>query len=279
MKRIYSLILCFVMLFTISIPTFAEENASHSTITINEYELAERLASETPATLSEKGFDSNEIAEIKNYKEIYRNHIKNLNTLNDDVLLSNGYTNDQISIIRSFTGSDEEMRRLGATLNLNASPSNFRFDGTYTRGTLNYSWSWASIPAFKMQDMVAVSWNNWAVTSNSSNVKYYNVNTGAYYTSQAATFSQDGNGVLGAGHKFKVSLSDNYYYAKSGSGSFTVQSDVQAKKDFYYYMEYGHSQLVTSISFSVGVGGGDASIGFTTGTVAADSAKGSKAIP
>lgn len=40
--------------------------------------------------------------------------------------------------------------------------------------------------------------------------------------------------------------------------------------------EYGHSQLIASINFSVGIGGGDASISFTTGTVIADDTKGSK---
>ena len=97
-----------------------------------------------------------------------------------------------------------------------------------------------------------------------------------YYTTKSATFSQDGNGVLGAGHKFSESLSDNYYYAKSGTGYFKVKSDVHAKKDFYYYIAYGHSQLIASINFSVGIGGGDASISFTTGTVIADDTKGSK---
>lgn len=96
------------------------------------------------------------------------------------------------------------------------------------------------------------------------------------YTTKSATFSQDGNGVLGAGHKFSESLSDNYYYAKSGTGYFKVKSDVHAKKDFYYYIAYGHSQLIASINFSVGIGGGDASISFTTGTVIADDTKGSK---
>lgn len=168
------------------------------------------------------------------------------------------------------------MRRLGATLTLSATAKDFSYDGNYSRGTLSYSWSWGSVPAFKMQDMIAVSWNNWAVTSNSSSVNYYNVNSGAYYTTKSATFSQDGNGVLGAGHKFSESLSDNYYYAKSGTGYFKVKSDVHAKKDFYYYIAYGHSQLIASINFSVGIGGGDASISFTTGTVIADDTKGSK---
>lgn len=279
-KKLVSVALAAAMVMGMSVTAFANEtpvtNNNETKITLNEYELAEQLAAQTPETLSEEGFDSDEIASIKNYKEVYREHISSLNTLSDDALSENGYSREQISIIRSFDGSEAEMRRLGATLTLSATAKDFSYDGNYSHGTLSYSWSWGSVPAFKMQDMIAASWNNWAVTSNSSSVNYYNVNTGAYYTTKSATFSQDGNGVLGAGHKFSESLSDNYYYAKSGTGYFKVKSDVHAKKDFYYYIAYGHSQLIASINFSVGIGGGDASISFTTGTVIADDTKGSK---
>lgn len=279
-KNFVSLTLAIVMVLGMSVTVFAHTasstNHQETSLTLNEYELAEQLAAQTPEILSENGFDSSEIASIKNYKEVYREHIAYLNTLSNDALIKNGYTNEQISIIRSFSGSETEMRRLGGTLTLTATPGTFSYDGDYSRGTLSYSWNWKNIPAFKMQDMVAASWNNWAVTNNTSSVKYYNVNTGAYYTTQSATFSQDGNGVLGAGHKFQESLSDNYYYAKSGTGSFTLKSDVHAKKDFYYYVAYGHSQIVASISFSVGIGGGDASISFSTGTVISGDEHGSK---
>lgn len=272
MKKIVSFLLCSVLLFTVCFVAFADNNSV--TVSLNEYELAERLAMQTPATLAGEGFDSAEIANLKNYKNIYRNHIKSLNELSDEALQKNGYTKSQIDLIRSFTGSEAEMRRLGATMTLTVSTSNFRYDGDYSVGTLKYNWTWQSVPAFKMTDMLAASWNGWAVTANSSSIKYYKVTTGEYYTQKSATFTQDGNGTSGAAHKFAVSLSDNYYYAKSGSGSFTVKSDAHSKKDFYYYISYGHSQIHPTISFSVGIGGGDASIGFTSGTSIPASAKG-----
>lgn len=276
MKKVVSFLLCSVLLFTACLVAFAQDNSV--TIYINEYELAERMAMQTPATLASEGFDSAEIATLKNYKNIYRNHIASLNELSDEALQKNGYSKSQIELIRSFTGSEQEMRRLGATMTLTATTSNFRYNGNYTVGTLKYNWAWQSVPVFKMTDMLAVSWNNWTVTANSSAIKYYKVTTGEYYTQKSATFTQDSNGVLGAAHKFAVSLSDNYYYAKSGSGSFTVQSDTHSKKDFYYYISYGHSQVQPTISFSVSAGGGEASIGFTSGTSIPASAKGSAVI-
>ena len=160
------------------------EYGGTATVTLNEYELASQLAKESESSLQKRGLSTSEIKEIKNYKEVYRKHIESLNLLDDNALLANGYTMEQVKIIRNFGGSESEMQRLGATLSLSASTSNFSFDGDYTRGKLSYSWSWNSVPAFKLKDMVAVSWNGWAVTSKSSNVKYYNVNTGAYYTQE-----------------------------------------------------------------------------------------------
>lgn len=271
-------LLLFTFLSLPVIPVFAAESNENS-ITMNEYELVKQLAGESISSLQEKNFDSAEISDIKNYKNVFNKHISNLNTLSDNALIANGYSKSQINIIRNFHGTDAELRRLGATLTLSASTHNFKFDGNYTTGKLTYSWKWNSIPAFKMKDMIAASWNNWATTNNSSNIKYYNVNTGAYHTQSAATFSTDSNGTSGAGHKFNVSKSDNYYYAKSGSGSFTVRSDTHAKKDFFYYIAYGHSQLSPSINFSVGIGGADASISFSAGTVISGSKNGSALIP
>lgn len=269
---LFTLLIC---VGSLSMSVFANEydnenNRSYTT-TINEYDMIVQLAKESEISLRNKGVDDTEILRIKNYKETYDNHIRYLNMLDDKALMSNGYTSDQIKLIRNFNGSDADMRALSATLSLTTSTNTFNYDGDYTRGKLSYSWNWSSVPAFKMKDMVAVSWNDWIVTNNSSTVKYYGINSGAYYTQESATFTQDGNGTEGAGHKFNMSKSDNYYYAKKGSGSFSVRSDVHARKDFAYYIAYGHSQLLASISFSVGIGGGDASISFSIGTVIMDS--------
>lgn len=278
MKKVVSVVIAFLMTLGMATTALAEDGSfiDKETAIINEYELVKELAEYTTETLAESGFDSKQIAQIKNYKDVYQEEITSLNTLSDDVLKKNGYSEEQISTIRSFSGSEEEMSALSATLTLDVFTSAFRFDGTYTRGTLFYSWSWQSIPFFKMQDMVAVSWNDWIVTNEYSVVNYYNVNTGASYINKSAVFSQDGNGTIGAGHKFDVSLSDNYYYAKKGSGQFTVRSSEHIGKDISYLVEYGHSELMPHINFSVGIGGAEGSISFSVGTVTAGSYKDSK---
>ena len=88
-KKLVSVALAAAMVMGMSVTAFANEtpvtNNNETKITLNEYELAEQLAAQTPETLSEEGFDSDEIASIKNYKEVYREHISSLNTLRGSV--------------------------------------------------------------------------------------------------------------------------------------------------------------------------------------------------
>lgn len=280
MKKFLSIILSLAMVFTLSVTAFAAERpvivpSRTVKVTLNEYELAKKLAAESSSTLATKGFTSREIDNIVNYQEVYRKHIQKLNTLNETTLANNGYSQKQINMIRNFTGSDIEMARLGAELTISSKPHSFHYtEGDLTTGRLTYRWSWNGIPCFKMEDMVAVSWNDWNVVRDTSFVNYYGVNTADFYKSESATFTTDGNGVHGAGHNFDVSIEGNYYYAQSGGGGFEIESDTFAKKNFFYYIEYGHSQVVASTNFSVGIGGGDASIDFSFGVVNADDDKG-----
>ncbi len=278
-RKIFSLILSLIILLSVNVIALADEQEDFVTVRkviLNEFEVLQKITEKPTSVLIKEGYTEQQIDTIRNYKEIYRKHITELNKLSDDILQLNGYTADKIEDIRNFRGTDAEMMRLGATVTLRTSTSNFRYDGNYTRGTLSYEWSWSGVPLFKMNDMVAVSWNDWIVESNGSTVYYYGLNSGILYTTAGGTYTQDGNGTRGAGHKFKVSMSDNNYYAKQGSGYFDVRSDVHSKKDFYYYMEYGHTQLISSISFSVGVGGGDASISFSIGVSTEAVSKGNR---
>lgn len=65
-KKLVSVALAAAMVMGMSVTAFANEtpvtNNNETKITLNEYELAEQLAAQTPETLSEEGFDSDEIA-------------------------------------------------------------------------------------------------------------------------------------------------------------------------------------------------------------------------
>lgn len=282
MKKFLSIALCLAMLFTLPATAFATDtptdNANIRQASINEYEALKALAEESVTVLSERGFSSSEISKIQNYKQTYSDHITSLQTLPIDVLAKHGYTAEQISAIKNFNGSEAQMSLAAASLDIYATTVSFKYTpGGRTTGRLAYGWNWTGVPVIKMRDMVAVSWNNWVLTSQGSSVGYFGVNTGDPYTSESATFVNPTNSTWnGAGHKFNMTKSDNYYYAKSGSGHFNVESDGLYQKDFYYYIEYGHATLSYDIGFSVSVpGGGAGSISFSVVTAYADSDSGS----
>lgn len=117
-----------------------------------------------------------------------------------------------------------------------------------------------------MKDIVAFGWNDWIVETQRSNVSYMNILTGNYTYNKSATYEAENVQTRGAAHKFSVSEDNNYSYAKTGDGSFTVKSDVQARKDMYLYASYGHSEIVASApSFSVGTSGAGLSISYSFG--------------
>lgn len=82
------------------------------------------------------------------------------------------------------------------------------------------------------------------MTDDSSSVLYYNVNTGKYYSMYSASYvePEDNDRYSGAGHAIQMSKSDNYYYAKEGYGTFELESDTNAKKEFDAYVAYGHTR-------------------------------------
>lgn len=199
--------------------------------------------------------------------------------LSDDALLKNGYTQEQLDIIHNFTGTDAEMARLGAELTLYSTTALFKYtSGGRTTGRLAYNWYWTGVPAVKTRDMVAATWNGWSVIGNSSYVTYYGMDTGEYYTQESAEYKlpEDDTLVSGAGHRFSMTKSNNYYYAQRGGGTFDVESDGLYQKDFYYYIEYGHATISHNIGFTVSVPGGfSGSITWTVVTTKADKNQGS----
>lgn len=274
MKKIVSAIMSLIMLFLPSCFAFADDGHINGnkgiTYSINEYESLKELAQNSKSELMALGYSGEDLTNIINYEENYRNHIHSLQSLTDEQLTNCGYNAEQIRMLRNFQGTDEEMTKLGAELTLNVRTAAFRFTGERTEGGIIYDWKWSGIPQIKMTDAVVVSWNDWIVTSEQSYVLYHNTSSWAYSHMDTGTLIHpDGEpSSYGAGHSFKMQTDYVTNWAQNGGGSIYVQSTEYAKKDFYYFIEYGHSTIKTSIGFSVGFpGGASGSISWSLGVV------------
>lgn len=185
-KRCFIILL--VVFLSLSSSVFAAEKMSelkplndYSIIT-NEYEAVKELSLKSMSELSDMGYNNDEISDIKNYHQVYVNHLNELKLLDNSSLLNHGYTVEQIALLRDFDGGEAQASALSATLSLNVSLVNFRLDSEgFTRGRLSYSWNWSGIPATKLRDSVAACWNDWEPTSNHSDVHYYSLVTGLIY--------------------------------------------------------------------------------------------------
>lgn len=273
LKKFYALLIGALLISCSVAPAFAGDGGGitpikEKMVVVNEYTMAKELALNSDVELSDMGFDSEEIVEVRDYHNKFVKHIKQLQKLDDSALAKHGYTPEQIEVLKNFDESETHAVILSANLSLNATTANFRYpDNGLTKGRLAYSWEWTGVPAFKMQDAIAAAWNNWIVESETSWVNYHNINTGNFYSGNSATYTTEGYYWEGAGHKFNVSIADNLYYAKKGGGNFDVKSDGFFKKNFYYQIKYGHQRMWPTISFSIGAGGLSGSVSFNTGTL------------
>lgn len=279
MKKSLTLLIT-VLLFVVPSVAFGQTKEEFEMLPlaseVNEYQAIKELSTKESSKLARMGFDDNEICSIHNYKQIYTNYVQELSGMSDDALRRHGYTEKQILTLRTFNGSDQEFMTISANLRVYAAPASFNYrSGGRTTGRLAYSWEWQGIPAVKLKDMVAISWNSWRVTGNSSHVNYYALYSGNFYTREVAETYSPNQVLDGAGHRFNMAKQDGYYYAKSGGGYFNVESPEYSRKDFSYYLEYGHSTVSVNIEFGISAPGGTSgTISFSRNVVVAGSDQG-----
>lgn len=237
--------------------SYSTETAAPVEITISEFDMLGKLAEIPAEQLKEAGYTSEQVAEIKNYKAAYSEHIQELSGLEDSTLIKFGYSEEQIEMIHNFTGSDAELMALDAEVNLNAYTRDFRWaSGDYTRGTLFYEWEWTGLPLAKSTDLIAAGWTGFAVEESLGVNKYYDMTTGDYVTLQSATARYPGDdpssyATSGKGYEIPLRPINTNNFAMNGNGYFVVRSISRVATDFYYHVAYGHTVLTVDIGFSL----------------------------
>lgn len=264
-------ITCLLLVFTIAMINFfpcsaiAADYAHTSSAIVNEYDYLQNLSNSSDSMLSENGYSASDITLIRDLKESYVNHLNQYARLSTSALKNLGYSQKQISIFRNFSGSEDEIRALAATLNFSLSIDYVTWSSTSNRtnARLVYNFSWSGVPLIKTTDIVAVSWNDWTINGKSSYVTYSNINgTGNSYSLSATYVSNSGPSSYGGGYKFAMTQDDNNYWAQSGYGIFTLYHNY-AMADLSAYAQYGHSTISVTPGFSIP---GYGSISFTYGT-------------
>ena len=233
---------------------YEETDWKKDTNTFSEFEIYERLANTPSAQLEEYGYTLNEIATIRNFRNELDEHVRQMNTLDDNTLREFQYTPSQIDAIRNYDGSDEALSRAAATvsLGLNIDYCTYNASTNRTSSRIRFNFSWNGQPFFKMKDMMTVGWDDWYQASKSANVQYKYIYSGGTTKNQTPTYVEPSNGKgYGGGYKFNAVIDDNYYYAQNGNCAFVL--DCPGEKDMHTIGVFAHQTLNIEPSFSVSV--------------------------
>ena len=262
-KRIISIILaiCITTLSGIYAVAYTSNedgkavNPSESVI-INEYEYLKSLSETDTRILQEKGYTTAEIEKIRDYREIYRDHICSLNQLTDADLKAHGYSTEQIQVIRNFNGTETEMILVSSQMTLTVHLSNFvKREGYGTEGLVYINFYWNGFPATATngRDLLGIAWLGWEALEVDGAVDYYTETSGVYKGEIAATEYVPLLPLSGSGISFlaRTNVGGIACYAKTGYARIEVLSDVATGKTFAYNCEYGQNRYYVLPSFSV----------------------------
>lgn len=242
---------------------------------VNEYDLLSQMAEESSSALLARGYSLNEVNTIQNLDSEYRAHLEQFTDMDSESLRNLGYSDEQILILRNFSGAQSEIKALSAVCYLSLYCDYVTWSSTdnRTNSRLRYSFNWSGVPLVKTTDIVSVRWNDWTLHSHSANVTYAPVSgSGSNKIINATYVPNNGPLAYGSSFRFAMTQTDNSYWGKSGTGYFNVYYNY-SKKDMSAYAEYGHSTITCTPSVSIPASG---EFSFTYGTTCADQAWASK---
>ena len=126
------------------------------------------------STLESLGYDQETIEKYKNFRTLYDEHVKFLPKFSNEELNNKGYSNEQIEVIKNYTGTDEEIRMLAASayVDLDIDYCEYSLSNNETTSRLYLSFVWNTLPIIKLNDFIAIGWGEpWEIGGKAANIK------------------------------------------------------------------------------------------------------------
>lgn len=260
MKKLISIILSLCLLIAFSSSAFAAKPANENTTTsnietsvTNEYEAMLLLQQCSPSELSKKGYSESDINTINNADELFDEHIQRLAIMPESRLTAAGYSNSQITSIKSYnpeTATSSDKARIAAECKTTSVIDRY----TGKTGRVTSSFKWVGIPAFKMRDVLVTAWNNWQITGKTANIKYTHINGTQADIWRSPTYQPPSSGMTsyGSGYRYPAALQDNAYYASEGYSIFVLSR--QSSSHLETISRVIHQQGVIDITYTISSG-------------------------
>lgn len=173
---VLSLVLTLVMTLNLfGITAMAKDTKEkHVKSIYNEYECWKKLNGMSSQELRSMNFTDEDIKKIRetDFIKAFKERAK----LDEKTLKNMLYTDEQIKILKNFTGTEEQIMALSGGVSLNHFLYYYYYDkaANETYAQVGYSWSWTSMPVMMLTDAIAATWQWVALDDNSINVDTYN---------------------------------------------------------------------------------------------------------
>jgi hypothetical protein len=270
--KIFTLLLLFTtILGTMSGSIYAQNKIS--TVKINEYQVL-KDANEEYNELKKNGsltdskfadYSKDSIYVIENYKEVYTEKIKDLQSKSIEVLKNFNYNNSQIEAIKSFDGSEEMMMLAASTCTVTGGYRNYTHGSNGTTIKLIAEFRWEGLSPNWFSDIFPVAWSSpMKVDSSVGYVKYkdtYGLNPKTF------THSPKAGGLYMSYMVFDKSknIDQKGYYVSDGSMIIELSASTD-EVDIAGFADYGYTYI--SITPTVSFDG--MSFSFSKGTTSMD---------
>lgn len=268
LSKLTALLLAFVLCLS-TMSAFASELnelEKPQTYVISEEEMIAQLQSMSDEELKEQGYSDDAINEIREFD--YFEALSERAALDDETLLLYGYTEDEIEDLRAYVQSGGRLRKTISSNTLTLS-LNFSSVASGKQGKGTVIWNWKRVALIKYLDCVAVAWK----TTNGATLNYAPSSSNRMVTTWTKiNINASGDNTILLYDDWKVNSNESIYvrvgigsddyFAYKGVGTFVLKSTSGTFKEFYIDVGYGHYYLLATPTISVNILSGGISISF-----------------
>jgi hypothetical protein len=281
MKRIVSMAICLIMLF--SITSFAKEDVSTNVVTVSEYDAIKDVIGKNSTELVDMGYTKEQSLELlENLKET-ENTIRSLMTYDAGKLKELGYNQKQIKSLKLLNNSLSSTKAFKDISQNTSILINRAVKGIFGSVSMEcikpvkmtgwylgrIKWQWSGKPLMMIEEGIGIAWDSGFRAESKQTIVQINYVDG-HSAGTKYNFKTDIEVVPGAGLKVKFPPNRQDVYkpgttpawAKSGEIGFKLTNPTNSSS-IQMVAKYGH----TTIGFGIGIDiKGTPNVGFSLGT-------------
>lgn len=260
-KKIFTLLICIVLIFGIPTHAFAEEtilveNDRPCSVTISERDIIKTLQAKTDDDLRLMGYSSEEISTLRGITD--EAVVSKIRTQSDEQLRKQGLTKTQIEIIRNETNIQKAAEESFGKVTYTIDSVSYKYVSPNTILTVLAEWNWESEPLFLFTDIIActTSESGFTMTSATGTANYRIAKGGSVKEYAALPVKTESSGT---GTYAKIDLSKTYTRAARPTkmiafdGSITTTFKASKRiASVGISSKYGHSTITLNPSVSFG---------------------------